>query len=183
MKGKRQGRPSLPPREKRQKVTLMLTPEETERLRREYAGHSVGFSVFCREKLLNREAVSLSKPLDGGIRRQLTDLLKFSGSLLLLAQKTRDHAPVSEDFRLMASQLKQIVQRAHYTVNEITYSQSLVFDLYRISLKMGAIIGVFLHNCPEDDQVRELDDYHQQMKEALQTYLDRFQLKTNAHDR
>lgn len=175
---KKGGRRALPCVEKRKKVTLMLTRGEIERLQTEFEGHAVGFSVFCREKLLNREAITLSKPMDKEIRMQLTHLLKFSGSLLLLAQKTRDDVPVSDDFRLMASQLKEIVKRAHYTVNEITYSQSLVIQVHSAVVKMDGALGTLVKNRPEDRSLKMLADLQKQLLEALQTYFDRYDIKS-----
>jgi hypothetical protein len=180
---KRAGRPALAVDRKRQKVTLRLNQGEIQQLRKEYEGHTVGFSVFCREKLLNREAVTLSKPLDEGVRRQLTHLLKFSGSLLLLAQKTRDSQPVSEDFRTMASQLREIVQRAHYSVQEITLSQSLVMQVTRALERMEAVLSELRQQWPGEEGLQFLAESLGNLQRDIRIFHETYNLNPGGDDR
>lgn len=161
----------------------MLTQKEMELLQKECEGHTVGFSVFCREKLLNREAFTLSKPLDKEVRIQLTNLLKFSGSLLLLAQKTKNNDAVSEDFRLMASQVKGIVQRAHFAVNEITYSQCLVLEVDTVVKKMDKITRSLYQKWPGEENIAELAELLNQLLDSLQAFMNRYFMKPSSHDR
>ncbi|WP_373513772.1 hypothetical protein [Persicitalea sp.] len=182
-KHKKPGRPPLEVEEKRHKVTLMLSPTEIKSLKKEYEGYAVGFSVFCREKLLNREAATLSKPMEEGIQRQLTNLLKLSGSLLLLSKKTSSQSPISDDFGRMAENVKEVVQRAVYAVNEIAYSQSLVMELDSIIFDLeksikdrgaapdgGACLKIVL---------QKVDD----LKKAMEPFLKLYKLKKLRHDR
>lgn len=180
---KRAGRPALAVDRKRHKVTLRLNQGEIQQLRKEYEGHTVGFSVFCREKLLNREAVTLSKPLDEGVRRQLTHLLKFSGSLLLLAQKTRDSQPVSEDFRTMASQLREIVQRAHYSVHEITLSQSLVMQVTRALERMEAVLSELCQQWPGVEGLQFLAENLGDLQRDIRIFHETYNLNPVGDDR
>lgn len=180
---KKSGRPPLEEEERRRKVTLMLSPIEIKSLKKEYEGHTVGFSVFCREKLLNLEAATLSKPMEEGIQRQLTNLLKLSGSLLLLSKKTSSQTPISEDFQQMAENVREVVQQAVYTVNEVAYSQSLVMDLNSIisdlekSLKEGDAIKV------EGENLKSVLDKVDELKRTMEPFLELYKLKKLRHDR
>jgi hypothetical protein len=165
------GRPALAEGKKRQKVTLRLNQEEMHILQKEYEGHTVGFSVFCREKLMNREARTLYKPLDEGIRAQLTHLLQVSGRLSQEAHKTRDTPILSEDFLQMAVHLKEIIQRVHYSVNEIAYGQSLLIHLHTTLESMKALLEKLRQKWPEDEAVGELSSLQVQLLAALRSHL------------
>ncbi|HEV7347397.1 hypothetical protein [Telluribacter sp.] len=160
----------------------MLTTKEIEVLKKEYEGHTVGFSVFCREKLLNREAITLSKPLDEGIRKQMTNLLRFSGTLLLLAKKTQDHAPISEDFQQMAASVKELVQRAVYSVNEVTYSQSLIIAMEAVVWQLE----IALKKAEKESNPSNLTKLRQitaDMRTRLEDYIKQYHLKSLTRDR
>ena len=134
---KKSGRPKLADHKVRKKeVTIRLTSDEFEKLSKEHNGFSVNFSVFCREKLLDREAMVLRKPLPDEVKKQMTDLLKMSGSLLLLAKRTTDQALLSEDFLKMSASVKRVVQRADFSVNEYVYGQSLISSLVPLLNKL-----------------------------------------------
>lgn len=182
-KHKKPGRPPLEEEEKRRKVTLMLSPIEIKSLEKEYEGHTIGFSVFCREKLLNREAATLSKPMEEGIQRQLTNLLKLSGSLLLLSKKTSPQSPISEDFEQMAENVREVIQRAVYTVNEIIYSQSLVMELNSISLDLKKTLKDEIAAQAKGEYLKialkKVDD----LNEAMEPFLELYKLKRLRHDR
>ena len=128
---KKGGRPRLPEQERRQNVTLMLTPLEVEQLRKEHEGYIVDFGVFLREKLLSREALTLSKPIDPVVRSEMTNLLKMTGSMLLIAKRTEYDVLISKEFSEMAAELKKTVQKANYNVNELVLSKSLIPSLVR----------------------------------------------------
>lgn len=128
---KKGGRPRLPEQERRQNVTLMLTPLEVEQLRKEHEGYIVDFGVFLREKLLSREAVTLSKPIDPEVRAEMTNLLKMTGSLLLIAKRTEYDVLVSREFSGMATELRTAIQKANYHINELVLSKSLIPNLIR----------------------------------------------------
>jgi len=125
------GRPRLPEQERRQNVTLMLTPLEVEQLRKEHEGYIVDFGVFLREKLLSREAVTLSKPIDPEVRAEMTNLLKMTGSMLLIAKRTEYDVLVSREFSEMAAELRAAIQKANYNINELVLSKSLIPNLVR----------------------------------------------------
>jgi hypothetical protein len=128
---KKGGRPRLPEQKRRQNVTLMLTPLEVEQLRKEHEGYIVDFGVFLREKLLNREAVTLSKPIDPEVRAEMTNLLKMTGSMLLIAKRTEYDVLVSRQFSEMAAELRAAIQKANYNINELVLSKSLIPNLIR----------------------------------------------------
>ncbi|WP_159471228.1 hypothetical protein [Dyadobacter sp. 3J3] len=128
---KKGGRPRLPEEERRHNVTLMLTPLEVEQLRREHKGYLVDFGVFLREKLLDREAITLSKPIDPEVRAAMTNLLKMTGSLLLIAKRTEYDVLVSKEFLEMAAELRTAIQKANYNINELVLTKSLVPNLIR----------------------------------------------------
>jgi len=128
---KKGGRPRLPEDERRHNVTLMLTPLEVEQLRKEHEGYVVDFGVFLREKLLDREAVTLSKQIDPDVRAEMKNLLKMTGSMLLIAKRTEYDVLVSKEFLEMAGDLRKTVQKAHYNVNELVLSKSLIPSLVR----------------------------------------------------
>jgi len=128
---KKGGRPRLPEEERRHNVTLMLTPLEVEQLRKEHEGYVVDFGVFLREKLLDREAVTLSKPIDPEIRAEMTNLLKMTGSMLLIAKRTEYDVLISKEFSEMAAELRTAIQKAHYNINELVLSKSLIPNLIR----------------------------------------------------
>jgi hypothetical protein len=128
---KKGGRPRLPEEERRHNVTLMLTPLEVEQLRKEYEGYVVDFGVFLREKLLDREAVTLSKQIDPEVRSEMKNLLKMTGSMLLIAKRTEYDVLVSKEFLEMAAELRKTVQKAHYNINELVLSKSLIPNLVR----------------------------------------------------
>ncbi|SKB69452.1 hypothetical protein SAMN05660293_01528 [Dyadobacter psychrophilus] len=109
----------------------MLTPLEVEQLRKEHEGYIVDFGVFLREKLLSREAVTLSKPVDPEIRAEMTNLLKITGTMLLIAKRTEYDVLVSKEFSDMAAELRRTVQKAHYNVNELVLSKSLIPNIIR----------------------------------------------------
>lgn len=182
-KHKKPGRPPLKEDEKRRKVTLMLSQPEIDILNREYEGHTVGFTVFCREKLLNREAATLSKPMEEDIRQQLTDLLKLSSSLSLLAKKVLVQTSMSEDFARMSEKVKEVVQRAVYTVNEITYSQSLVVELNSIASDLEKILKGGITNDSNKEYLQSALDKVDDMKDAMEPYLELYGLKKPHHDR
>jgi hypothetical protein len=180
---KKPGRPSLKEDEKRRKVTLMLSQPEINILNREYEGHTVGFTVFCREKLLNREAATLSKPMGEDIRQQLIDLLKLSSSLSLLAKKVSAQPPVSEDFARMSEKVREIVQRAVYSVNEIIYSQSLIVELNSIVSDLEKILKGNTTNYSDREQLQSALDKVDDMKDSMEPYLKLYRLKKLHHDR
>lgn len=134
---KKSGRPKLADDKVREKkVTIRLTLDEFEKLSKEHNGFGVDFSVFCREKLLDREAIVLRKPLPDDVKKQMTDLLKMSGSLLLLAKRTTDQTLLSEDFLKMSASVKRVVQRADFSVNEYVYGQSFISSLVPLLNKL-----------------------------------------------
>lgn len=128
---KKGGRPKLPEDERRINFTLMLTPLELKQLRKEYEGHVVDFGVFLREKLLSREAFTLSKPMDPEVRAEMTNLLKMCGSMNLIAKRTEYNVLVSKEFSAMAVDLRKSVQRADYSVKELVYGKSLIPSIIR----------------------------------------------------
>ena len=161
----------------------MLSQSEIDILNKEYDGHTVGFTVFCREKLLNREAATLSKPMRGDLRQQLTDLLKLSSSLALLAKKTSAQTPISEDFARMSENVKEVIQCAVYSVNEIVYGQSLVLELNSIVSDLEKILNGEAANPSERKQLRSALDKVDVMKIAMEPYLELYRLKKQHHDR
>ena len=79
--------------------TLMLTPLEIKQLRKEHEGYVVDFGVFLREKLMSREAFTLSKPMDPEVRAEMTNLLKICSSMNLIAKRTEYNVLVSKEFQ------------------------------------------------------------------------------------
>jgi hypothetical protein len=126
---KKGGRPKLPEEERRINFTLMLTPLEIKQLRKEHEGHVVDFGVFLREKLMSREAFTLSKPMDPEVRAEMTNLLKICGSMNLIAKRTEYHVLISKEFLAMAADLRKVVQRANYNVRELVYGKSLIYSI------------------------------------------------------
>lgn len=177
------GRPCLKEEERRRKVTLMLSPIEIDSLKKECEGHAVGFSVFCREKLLNREAATLRKPMEPGIQRELTNLLKLSDSLLLLSRKTSSQSPISADFEQMAENVKEVVQRALYTVNEITYSQSLIMELNSIALDLEKTLKDVAVARTKRESLKSAMKKADDLKKAMEPFLVLYKLKKLRHDR
>ncbi|MFB9292457.1 hypothetical protein [Persicitalea jodogahamensis] len=180
---KKPGRPPLKEGEKRRKVTLMLSQPEIDILKREYEGHTVGFTVFCREKLLNREAATLSKPMGEDIKQQLTDLLKLSSSLALLAKKTSAQKSISEDFVCMSENVKEVVHRTVYSVNEIVYGQSLVRELNSIVSDLEKTLVGEMDNLSNRGQLQNALDKVDSMKNAMEPFLELYRLKKLHHDR
>lgn len=121
----------MPEDERRVNFTLMLTPLELKQLRKEYEGHVVDFGVFLREKLMSREAFTLSKPMDPEVRAEITNLLKMCGSMNLIAKRTEYNVLVSKEFSVMAVQLRMAIQKANYNINELVLSKSLIPNLIR----------------------------------------------------
>jgi len=156
---------------------------EIKGLKKEYEGHTVGFSVFCREKLLNREAATLSKPMEESVQRQLTNLLKLSGSLLLLSKKTSSQTPISEAFEHMAENVREVVQRAVYTVNEITYSQSLVMELNSLALDLEKTLKDGIAAQAERECLKIALNKVDELKKAMEPFLELYKLKKLRHDR
>lgn len=160
----------------------MLSQPEIDLLNREYEGHTVGFTVFCREKLLNREATSLSKPMGEDIRQQLIGLLKLSSSLALLAQKASAQTSISEDFACMSEKVKEVVQCAVYSVNEIVYSQSLIQELNSIMSDLEKILKGGSTSQPNKEQFQSAVCKVDDMKKAMEPFLKLYKLKKPNHD-
>ncbi len=123
---KKGGRPRLPEDERRQNVTLMLTPLEVEQLRKEHQGHLVEFGVFLREKLMGREAVTLSKPIDPVVRQELTNALKMSSMILLLAKRTEYDVLVSKKYQELSNEVKTVIKLAMFNMRELVLSKSFL---------------------------------------------------------
>ena len=180
---KKPGRPPLHENEKRRKITLMLSQSEIDILNKEYEGHTVGFTIFCREKLLNREAATLSKPMGEDIKQQLTDLLKLSSSLELLAKKTSAQTSISKDFARMSENVAEVVQRTVYSVNEIVYGQSLVWELNSIVWDLEKTLSGEIDNLSSRVQLQSALTKVDAMKNAMEPFLELYRLKKLHHDR
>ena len=128
---KKGGRPKLPEEERRVNFTLMLTPLEIKQLRKEHEGYVVDFGVFLREKLMSREAFTLSKPMNPEVRAEMTNLLKICSSMNLIAKRTEYNVLVSKEFSAMAVDLRKAVQRADYSVKELIYGKRLIPGIIR----------------------------------------------------
>lgn len=137
---KKGGRPKLPEEERRVNFTLMLTPLEIKQLRKEHEGHVVDFGVFLREKLMSREAFTLSKPMDPEVRAEMTNLLKMCGSMNLIAKRTEYNVLVSKEFSAMAVDLRKAVQRADYNVKELVYGKSLIPSIIRSVRELKRVV-------------------------------------------
>ena len=120
--------------------TLMLTPLEIKQLRKEHEGYVVDFGVFLREKLMSREAFTLSKPMDPEVRAEMTNLLKICGSMNLIAKRTEYNVLVSKEFSAMAVDLRKAVQRADYNVKELVYGKSLIPGIIRSVKELKRVV-------------------------------------------
>jgi hypothetical protein len=167
---KKGGRPRLPEEERRHNVTLMLTPLEVEQLRKEHEGYVVDFGVFLREKLLDREAVTLSKPVDPEIRAEMTNLLKITGTMLLIAKRTEYDVLVSKEFSDMAAELRRTVQKAHYNVNELVLIKSLIPNLIRDIKDLKKSILDLQKESTNIEVILHLLDYITQIEQRLKVF-------------
>ncbi|KAA6431611.1 hypothetical protein FEM33_25240 [Dyadobacter flavalbus] len=137
---KKGGRPRLPEYEKRINVTVMLTPTEIKQLRSECQDYVDVFGVFLREKLLATKTVRLLMAVDPAVRSEMTNLLKFSGALTMIAKRLEYNALLSQDFIDMSANLKKIVRHARYNINEVVVSEAVVPKVTRsLSKLMHAI--------------------------------------------
>lgn len=128
---KKGGRPRLPEHEKRVNVTVMLTPTEIKHLRSECQDYVPVFGMFLRQKLLSTKTVLLSRAVDPEVRLEMTNMLKLSGTMLMIAKRLEYNVLVNQDFVDMSVELKQIVRQARFNINEVVVSQAVVPNVTR----------------------------------------------------
>jgi len=170
---KKAGRPKLAANQVRVKVTLMLTPDEIAKLKAEHEGYLVDFTVFCREKLLNRESKILRRPIQEDVKIQMTNILRMAGSVLLLAKNTSSDTVISDEFREMAASLKRMVQRADFSINEIVLSQSLIASIVSLFIKIEKLVNRLDKG---SEPVVEIDLLLQKIREKLLPFTDMYNL-------
>ena len=125
------------------------------------------------------EIDSLKKECEG----HAVGFLKLSGSLLLLSRKTSFQLPISADFEQMADNVKEVVQRALYTVNEITYSQSLIMELNSIALDLEKTLKDVAVAQTERESLKSAMKKADDLKKAMEPFLVLYKLKKLRHDR
>jgi hypothetical protein len=170
---KKAGRPKLAANQVRVKVTLMLTPDEIAKLKVEHEGYSVDFTVFCREKLLNRESRILRRPIPEDVKVQMSNILRMAGSVLLLAKNTSSDTVISDEFREMAAGLKRMVQRADFSINEVVLSQSLIASIVSLFFKIEKLVNKLDR---DSEPVIEIDLLLQKIREKLLPFTDMYNL-------
>lgn len=173
---KKAGRPKLATNQVRVKVTLMLTPDEIAKLKAEQEGYSVDFTVFCREKLLNRESKILRRPLPEDVKSEMTNILRMAGSVLLLAKNTSSDTVISDEFRNMAAGLKRMVQRADFSINEMVLSQSLIATIVSLFIKIEKLVNKLDR---DSEPVVEIDLLLQKIREKLHPFNDMYNLTSD----
>ena len=173
---KKAGRPKLAANEVREKVTLMLTPDEINKLKAEHEGCSVDFTVFCREKLLNRESKILRRPIPEDVKVQMTNILRMAGSVLLLAKNTSSDTVISDEFRDMAAGLKRMVQRADFSINEMVLSQSLIATIVSLFIKIEKLVNKLDR---DSEPVVEIDLLLQKIREKLLPFTDMYNISSD----
>lgn len=123
---KKGGRPRLPEYEKRVNVTIMLTPSEIKQLRNECQDYVPVFGVFLRQKLLTTKTVLLSRAVDPEVRLEMTNLLKLSGTMIMVAKRLEYNALLSKEFLDMSVVLKNVVRQARFNINEVVTSKAVL---------------------------------------------------------
>ncbi|GGB87762.1 hypothetical protein [Dyadobacter sediminis] len=171
---KKCGRPKLPEEKRRVNFTLMLTPLEIKQLRKEHEGHVVNFGVFLREKLMSREAFTLSKPMDPEVRTEMTNLLKICGSMNLIAKRTEYNVLVSKEFSTMAIDLRKAVQRADYNVKEFVYGKSLIPCIIRSVKELKQVLLDMQKDSKDISQIIMLLRYVSEMEGKLKEFAGQF---------
>jgi hypothetical protein len=171
---KKGGRPKLPEEERRVNFTLMLTPLEIKQLREEHEGYVVDFGVFLREKLMSREAFTLSKPMDPEVRAEMTNLLKMCGTMNLIAKRTEYNVLVSKEFSEMAVDLRMAVQRAHYSVKELVYGKSLIPNIIRSVKELKRLVLDMQKESKDIRGIGVLLRYVSEMEGKLEEFAEQF---------
>lgn len=175
-RAKKAGRPKLAANQVRVKVTLMLTPDEITKLKAEQEVYSVDFTVFCREKLLNRESKILRRPIPEDVKAEMTNILRMAGSVLLLAKNTSSDTVISDEFRNMAAGLKRMVQRADFSINEMVLSQSLIASIVSLFIKIEKLVNMLDRDL---EPVAEIDLLLQKIREKLYSFTDMYTLTSD----
>ncbi len=175
-RAKKAGRPKLAANQVRVKVTLMLTPDEITKLKAEQEGSMVDFTVFCREKLLNRESKILRRPIPEDVKAEMTNILRMAGSVLLLAKNTSADTVISDEFRNMAAGLKRMVQRADFSINEMVLSQSLIASIASLFIKIEKLVNKLDRDL---EPVAEIDLLLQKIREKLHSFTDMYNVTSD----
>jgi len=92
-------------------------------------------------------------------------------------------SPISEDFERMAENVKEVVQRAVYTVNEITYSQSLVMELNSSVLDLEKSLEDRDATKAGGECLESALKKVGNMKQAMEPFLELYKMKKLRHDR
>jgi hypothetical protein len=117
VKGRR-GRPRLKDSERRKKLNLIyLTDEELAMLRHQHTGPAEDFGTFLRRKLLVNKTFVVPREIDPDVRNEIRNLLKLTGSINLIALKTKGDIEVSEEFRKTSSLIRSIAAAAKKSVD------------------------------------------------------------------
>ncbi len=127
------GRPQKARSDIRKKInSISFTDHELLLLKEAYfnSGSPLPFGVYLRNRLLNQEPPIVSKPMDADIRKQLTEVLKIIGSLTLIAHRTKGDLKITKDLMDIIEVVRGVVNKAHYTVNEIGMVVTIIPRLY-----------------------------------------------------
>lgn len=112
------GRPKLMESERRKKLNLIyLTDEELLMLRQQHTGPAEHFGTFLRRKLLINKTFVVPREIDPEVRNEIRNLLKLTGSINLIALKTKGDIEVSDEFRKTSSLIKSIAATAKKSVD------------------------------------------------------------------
>lgn len=161
---KKGGRPRLPESKKRVNVTVMLTPAEIEQLRSECKDYVPVFGMFLRQKLLTTKTVLLSRGGDPEVRLEITNMLKLSGTMLMIAKRLEYNVLVNQDFVDMSVELKQMVRQARFNMNEVVISQAVLPSVTRSLLKLMNTISA--HQAATVT-LKDVSEWHRYLSEIL----------------
>ena len=178
MTKKQIGRPELSEKEQRKEgVRLWLTTPELEKLRKEHEGLKIPFAVFCREKLLNQQTLSLRKPIPADQLKIMSNLLKLSGSFLLLSKKSSSDIMLSAIYQEMAKNLREIVKEARFTANELIHFQSETLQVSKQAQKVNNRSKKLEKQYGEDKNIVELMSEISQLNGLMIRFLEKYNIQ------
>ena len=112
------GRPKLVESERRKKLNLIyLTDKELQMLRQQHAGPAEHFGTFLRRKLLVNKTFVVPREIDPEVRNEIRTLFKRTGSINLIALKTKGDIEGSAEFRKTSSLIRSIAATAKKSVD------------------------------------------------------------------
>lgn len=142
----------------------MLTPTEIKQLRSECQDYLPVFGVFLRRKLLATKTVLLTRAVDPEVRLEMTNLLKVSGAMIMIAKRLEYNALVSQDFLDMSVGLKKMVRQVRFNINEVVVSQAVLPNVTRSLSKLMDTISA---NQAAKVTLKEVSGWHLCLSEIV----------------